>query len=311
MIADLKTVAIEEVYPTLIQWAKSMGSRYGVDEAALSDAAQETMIKLHRYQQDGFPASLLNIHNPAGALLSMLRFELLRGLRNNDKYRLSTDGENTDAWMDALEHEQRDMADALDAQREKVLQTEKIREAQDRLNPYIDDILNRHFFEGGQEPRVTLPRATLPRVTLPRATLPRATLPRATPTPPPKEALSVIAGSFADKVQRVPYSKESLAEMLNISSRSLKHFIAGTKTADAETLECLDALVAEQAVQSWERIFAVLAQRGMAYEAAQAWLITALNISQRTLTRWLHGGYGATKGLNRATEKVSTYSRRP
>ena len=201
---NLKTAKLEDLYPDLIRMAKTIGGRFGVNDEAISDAAQEVLMKLHRFQEDGFPAGLQSIERPGAVLWSLLRFELLRGLRSSDRYCLSTDADNTEEWLESLHSDAEDMADLLDAQRAREESLERQRAAQERMAPFVEGILGTVQSDGPRTGQPTLPRG-------------------------PIADGPILPGSFAEKIRRVPYSKEALAQLLNISARTLKHYQAAEK----------------------------------------------------------------------------------
>jgi DNA-directed RNA polymerase specialized sigma24 family protein len=280
---SIQSANAEVLYPMVLRFLKSLDKRFGghLHDSDLSDVGQDVLMRIISYQRDGFPESLsplldAPLHMP---VWSITRYEWLDFLRSNNRYRLSGNAEDPDSWMDEMTDAGADLTDGLILQEESAILEEKRRSAQARLAPFVQSILT------GSD-----------------ADTPLRT-PRHQPSPMLRQSSSPQAVTdFARAVKALPYSKEHLSKMLGISMRRFRCLERGLTEPDEFLRSNLESLLQEHGGWTWERIFGLVERRtGLSGIPARRWMQAALGVSERTLVRWIQGGYGGAKGLIQAS----------
>jgi DNA-directed RNA polymerase specialized sigma24 family protein len=284
---NIQSASAEALYPMVLRFLKSLDKRSGghLHDSDLSDVGQDVLMRIISYQRDGFPESLsplldAPLHMP---VWSITRYEWLDFLRSNHRYRLSGNAEDPDSWMDEMTDIGADLIDGLILQEESAMLEERRRSAQARLAPFVQNILTGSCTEGALRDQSHQPSPTLQQ---------------------PPDLTDVT--DFARAVKALPYSKEHLSKMLGISMRRFRCLERGLAEPDEFLRSNLEALLQEHGEWTWERIFNLAEQRtGLSGILARRWMQAALGVSERTLMRWLQGGYGGAKGLIQASAIIT------
>ena len=284
---NIQNASVEALYPMVLRFLKSLDKRSGghLHDSDLSDVGQDVLMRIISYQRDGFPEALsplldAPLHMP---VWSITRYEWLDFLRSNSRYRLSGNTEDPDSWMDEMTDIGADLIDGMILQEESAILEEKRRSAQARLAPFVQSILT------GSD------------TDTPLRTQQHQPSPMLQKHPDPQ---SVTA--FSQAVKTLPYSKEHLAKMLGISMRQFRCLEHGLAEPDEFLRSNLESLLQEHGGWTWERIFNLVERRtGLSGIPARRWMQAALGVSERTLMRWLQGGYGGAKGLIQASTIIT------
>ena len=284
---SIQSANAEVLYPMVLRFLKSLDKRFGghLHDSDLSDVGQDVLMRIISYQRDGFPESLsplldAPLHMP---VWSITRYEGLDFLRSNSRYRLSGNAEDPDSWIDEMADIGADLIDGLILQEESNILEEKRRSAQARLAPFVKNILTESCTEGALRVQLHQPSPMLQKLPDPQNTT-----------------------DFAMAVKALPYSKERLAKMLGISMRQFRCFERGLTEPDEFSRSNLEALLQEHGGWTWERIFKLVERRtGLSGIPARRWIQAALGVSERTLVRWIQGGYGGAKGLVQASTIIT------